>query len=119
MKRWLFAGLLVAVLAYGLQARCGGADYSFTADRRIRLEDLANPSYPCIVVGFNSFVRYFDLVEWLLPLDEEYLIAAATRNLRNANLTEAVFGEADDPWRDHLRELLAAIHAAAGCSVSA
>ena len=38
MKRWLFAGLLVAVLAYGLQARCGGADYSFTADRRIRLE---------------------------------------------------------------------------------
>ena len=94
----------------------GGADYSFTADGRIRLEDLANPSYPCIVVGFNSIVRYFDLVEWLLPLDEEYLIAAATKNLRNANLTEAVFGEADDPWREHLRQLLAAIHAEAALS---
>ena len=109
-------GVFNAVLAYAFISRCGGADYSFTADRRIRLEDLANPSYPCVVVGFNSVVRYFDLVEWLLPLDEEYLIAAATKNLRNANLTEAVFGEADDPWRDHLRQLLAAIHAEAALS---
>ena len=109
-------GVFNAVLAYVCIARCGGADYSFTADRRIRLEDLANPSYPCVVAGFNSVVRAFNLVEWLLPLDEEYLIAAATKNLRNANLTEAVFGEADDPWRDHLRQLLAAIHAEAALS---
>ena len=52
-------GVFNALLAYVCIARCGGADYSFTADRRIRLEDLANPSYPCIVVGFNSVVRAF------------------------------------------------------------
>ena len=91
-----------------------------------RLEDLAARAIRGIVVGFNSATEHVSTgrggslhrsTRGIGRRHACHLLHQPTHQARRrvANLTErARQRHADDPWRDHLRQLLAAIHAEDG-----
>ena len=107
----IISALVAILLAIMSQRRCGGSEYTTTQDGRISFTQLSHPEYPCIIAGFNTLITSFNMIDWLLPLNEEYLIAKAS-----ANTGLAIFGREGDPSRSHLRQLLNAIKAEADLS---
>jgi hypothetical protein len=104
------AAAVAALVACGIGAlsfqRCGWREYETDESDRIVFTQLESPQYPCALVFFHAFMRFFNLTEWLFPLEAEYLIEKATRAAGGLD----VFGAAYDPWLTHLNHLLEALN---------
>ena len=108
--------IAIAALSSGI-VTCGETEYKTDANGRIAFLQLSRPQYPCVPHWINRGLHGLgdSWIAWLIPLDEEYLMAAASRS--TGGFTDFADLDGDDTaWREGLRVLLRSVQAEAGLS---